>query len=81
MIDWFDLLAVQWALNSLLQHHSSKASILQYSALQAILFFLIYENFEGTGHISKKSAYYFLWYSLPFLFQEVFWLLLRNYYT
>ena len=27
-IDWFDLLAVQGALKSLLQHHSSKASIL-----------------------------------------------------
>ena len=27
-IDWFDLLAVQGTLNSLLQHHSSKASIL-----------------------------------------------------
>ena len=25
-IDWFDLLAVQWTLKSLLQHHSSKAS-------------------------------------------------------
>ena len=31
-IDWFDLLAVQGTLNSLLQHHSSKASILQHSA-------------------------------------------------
>ena len=31
-IDWFDLLAVQGTLKSLLQHHSSKASILQYSA-------------------------------------------------
>ena len=28
-IDWFDLLAVQVTLKSLLQHHSSKASILQ----------------------------------------------------
>ena len=28
-IDWFDLLAIQWTLKSLLQHHSSKASILQ----------------------------------------------------
>ena len=27
-MDWFDLLAVQGALKSLLQHHSSKASIL-----------------------------------------------------
>ena len=31
-IDWFDLLAVQVTLKSLLQHHSSKASILQRSA-------------------------------------------------
>ena len=31
-IDWFDLLAVQGTLKSLLQHHSSKASILWCSA-------------------------------------------------
>ena len=31
-IDWFNLLAVQENLKSLLQHHSSKASILQDSA-------------------------------------------------
>ena len=31
-IDWFDLLAVQGTLKSILQHHSSKASILPYSA-------------------------------------------------
>ena len=30
-IDWFDLLAVQGTLQSLLQHHSSKASILGFS--------------------------------------------------
>ena len=29
-MDWFDLLAVQGTLRSLLQHHSSKASILQH---------------------------------------------------
>ena len=32
MIDWFDLLAVQGTLKSLLQHHSSKTSILRHSA-------------------------------------------------
>ena len=32
MIDWMDLLAVQGTLKSLLQHHSSKASILWRSA-------------------------------------------------
>ena len=31
-MDWLDLLAVQVTLKSLLQHHSSKASILWYSA-------------------------------------------------
>ena len=31
-IDWLDLLAVQGTLKSLLQHHSSKASVLQCSA-------------------------------------------------
>ena len=31
-MDWLDLLAVQGTLNSLLQHHSSKASFLQCSA-------------------------------------------------
>ena len=31
-INWLDLLAVQGTLNSLLQHHGSKASILQCSA-------------------------------------------------
>ena len=32
-IYWFDLLVVQGTLKSLLQHHSSKASVLWYSAL------------------------------------------------
>ena len=31
-IDWFDLLAVQGTLKSLLQHHSSKVSVLLHSA-------------------------------------------------
>ena len=31
-IDWFDLLAIQGALKNLLQHHNSKASVLQHSA-------------------------------------------------
>ena len=33
MMDWLDLLAVQGTLKSLLQHHSSKASVLQCSAV------------------------------------------------
>ena len=35
-MDWLDLLAVQGTLKSLLQHHSSKASILWHSALSIV---------------------------------------------
>ena len=37
-MDWLDLLAVQGTLKSLLQHHSSKASILQNSGLFMVQF-------------------------------------------
>ena len=37
-MDWLDLLAVQGTLKSLLQHHSSKASILQHSAFFTVPF-------------------------------------------
>ena len=37
-MDWFDLLAVQGTLKSLLQHHSSKASILWHSAFFIVHF-------------------------------------------
>ena len=36
-MDWLDLLAVQGTLKSLLQHHSSKASILRLSAFFIVL--------------------------------------------
>ena len=41
-IDWLDLLAIQGTLKCLLQHHSSKASILWCSAF--FLFFLLFVN-------------------------------------
>ena len=37
-MDWLDLLAVQGTLKSLLQHHSSKASILQHSTFFIVQF-------------------------------------------
>ena len=37
-MDWLDLLAVQGTVKSLLQHHSSKASILQHSAFFIVRF-------------------------------------------
>ena len=39
-MDWLDLLSVQGTLKSLLQHHSSKASILQRSAFFTVLGYL-----------------------------------------
>ena len=46
-MDWLDLLAVQGTLKSLLQHHSSKASILRHSA-----FFIVQLShpYTTTGH-------------------------------
>ena len=44
-MDWFDLFAIQGTLKSLLQHHSSKASILQCSELMlfaSLRFWIIY---------------------------------------
>ena len=51
-IDWLDLLAVQGTLKSLLQHHSSKASILRCSA-----FFIVQLSplYFGTSVIYQKK--------------------------
>ena len=40
--DWFDLLAVQGTLKSLLQHRSLKASILQHAAFFMVQFLYLY---------------------------------------
>ena len=47
-INWFDLLAVQGTLKSLLQHHSSKASVLWCSAFFIVqLSHLLYDYWEN----------------------------------
>ena len=46
-MDWLDLLAVQGTLKSLLQHHSSKASILQCSAFFMVQFTFIYDYWKN----------------------------------
>ena len=51
MIDWLDLLAVQGTLKSLLQHHSSKASIFQHSA------FFIVQLSHPHVTMGKATAY------------------------
>ena len=50
MIDWLNLLAVQRTLKRLLQHHSSKASILQHSA------FFIVQLSHPYKHTGKTIA-------------------------
>ena len=55
-IDWLDLLAVQGTLKSLLQHHSSKESILQLSA-----FFIVQLShpYMTTGKIIALTSWTF----------------------
>ena len=54
---WFDLLAVQGTLKSLLQHHSSKASIIQHSA-----FFMVQLShpYMTTGKTIALTIFYIL---------------------
>ena len=56
-IDWFDLLAVQGTLKSLLQHHSCKASILWHSA-----FFIVQLShpYMTTGKIIALTRWIFV---------------------
>ena len=46
-MDWFDHIAVQGTLKSLLQHHTSKASILQHSAFFTVQFSHPYMHWEN----------------------------------
>ena len=45
-IDWLDVLAVQGTLKSLLQHHSSKASVLRHSAFFMVQLLYLYMTTE-----------------------------------
>ena len=66
-IDWFDLFSVQGTLKSLLQHHSSKASILQHSNLFIVQLSHPYTTTRKTialtdGPLSAKWCLCFLIY-------------------
>ena len=54
-IDWFDLLAVQGTLKSLLQHHSSKASILRCSAFFTVQLSHAYLTTGKTIALTKRT--------------------------
>ena len=64
-MDWLDLLAVQETLNGLLQHHSSKASVLQCSA-----FFIVQLShpYMTTGKTIALTRWTFVGKVMPLLF-------------
>ena len=64
-MDWLDLLAVQGTLKSLLQHHSSKASILQRPA-----FFMVQLShpYMTTGKTIALTRWTFVGKVMPLLF-------------
>ena len=64
-IDWFDLLAVQGTLKSLLQHHSSKAPILWFSA-----FFMVQLSYPymTTGKTIAYTTWIFVGKVMSLLF-------------
>ena len=68
-IDWLDLLAVQGTLKSLLQHHSSKASILRHSA-----FFMVQLShpFMTTGKTIALPRWTFVAKVMSLLFNMLF---------
>ena len=69
-IGWFDLLAVQGTLKSLLQHHSSKASILQCSAFFIVQFSHPYMT---TGKLIALTRWTFVGKVMSLLFNMLSW--------
>ena len=67
-MDWLDLLAVQGTLKSLLQNHSSKASVLQYSA-----FFMVQllHPYLATGKTIALTRWTFVYKVMSLLFNTL----------
>ena len=53
--DWFDLLAAQGSLKSLLQHHSSKVSILLHSAFFIVQLSHLYMTTRKTIALTRRA--------------------------
>ena len=54
-IDWFDLLAIHGTLKSLLQHHSSKASVLQHSAFFMVQLSHLYMTTGNVTALTRRT--------------------------
>ena len=72
-MDWLNLLAVQGTLKSLLQHHSSKASILRCSA-----FFIVQlsHQYMTTGKTIGLTRWNFVGKVMSLLFNMLSWLVI-----
>ena len=75
MIDWFDFLVVQRTLKSLLQYHSSKASILQCSALFIVQ---LLHPYITTGKTIALTRWTFVGKAMSLLFNVLSRLLFRG---
>ena len=67
-IDWLDLLAVRGALKSLLQHHRSKASILQHSAFFTVQ---LSHPYKTTGKSIASARQTFVGKVLSLIFNKL----------
>ena len=67
-MDWLDLLVVQRTLKSLLQHHSSKASILQHSTIFIVQ---ISHSYMTTGKMIALSRWTFVDKVISLLFNKL----------
>ena len=70
-MDWLDLLAVQGTLKSLLQHHSSKASVLRCSAFFIIFvtfFFFSLILYFWKSNLYSRFLIFAFWYLLSVLY-------------
>ena len=54
-MDWLDFLAVQGTLKNLLQHHNSKASILQHSAFFIVQLSHLYMTTRKTTALTRQT--------------------------
>ena len=66
-MDWFDL-AVQGTLKSLLQHHNSKASVLQHSAFSVVQ---LLHPYVTTGKTIALTIWTFVGKAMSLLFNTV----------
>ena len=69
-MDWLDLFAVQGILKSLLQHHSSKASILRHSAFFSVQ---LSHPYMTTGKTIALTTTCLCWQCLCFLINYLGW--------